>query len=232
MSSDNGLIHRSDEEQKRSIEIYDSFRDELYKRQLSNTENYDKSILTLSSAGLAISLTFLRSVVPLESAEYLWLAKASWICFLVSIILSLIAYLISNAAISKQLSIAEDYYVNKIQSAFNQKNILSELNNMLNYAVGLLFGLAIIAIVIFVTLNLKQGDTKMSDKKIESSDFRPTLESATILNLQHVPVEGISTNSAEIPTMQAAPGETSQQSQVPQQSQSSESQPQESNSGE
>lgn len=81
MSSNNDKIQRNDEEQKRSIEIYDSFRDEFLKRQLSNTESYDKSILTLSSAGLAISLTFLESVVPMETASHLWLMKMSWVFF-------------------------------------------------------------------------------------------------------------------------------------------------------
>ncbi len=95
MSSNNDLIQRTDEEQKRSIELYDKFRDDLLKRQLSNTENYDKSILTLSSAGLAISLTFLKTVVPLENAEYIWLVQFSWVFFLLSILLSLVAYFIS-----------------------------------------------------------------------------------------------------------------------------------------
>jgi hypothetical protein len=148
------LISRTEEDQKRSIEMHDAFRNELLKRQLSNTENYDKSILTLSSAGLAISLTFLKFIVPAEKTEMLILIKASWLFFLMSIIVSLIAYLISNAAITKQLSIAEDYYVKKIAAAANQKNWLAELNNWLNYTVGFLFSGAIITVVVFVIINL------------------------------------------------------------------------------
>jgi hypothetical protein len=213
MSTGSDLIQRTDEEQKRAIAIYDSFRDELLKRQLSNTENYDKSILTLSSAGLAISLVFLKSIVPMEKAECLFLMKTSWVFFLLTILVSLVAYLISNAAITKQLSISEDYYVNRMQSAFNKKNWLSLLNNWLNYCVGVLFGIAIIAVVAFVTLNLKNEDIDMTDKKTETTTTHAVLDSATIPTMQRVSTEGVIKKSAQIPTMQAAPGSTSEQSQ-------------------
>lgn len=229
MSRNNDLIQRTECEQKRSIEIYDSFRDELLKRQLSNTENYDKSILTLSSAGLAISLTFLNSVVQIEHAMHLWLVTTSWICFLLSIILSLVAYLVSNAAVTKQLSIAEDYYVNKLQSAFNKKNWLSLLNNWLNYFVGLLFSAATIAVVVFVILNVSLVGEKMTDKKVDTSNHQVLRESATIPTMQRVLTEGVSINSAQIPTMQAAPGGSSQQ---PPASQPVQSQSQQSDSSE
>ena len=227
MSTSNDLIARTDDEQKRSIEIYDSFRDELLKRQLSNTENYDKSILTLSSAGLAISLTFLKFVVPIEQAQSVFLVKISWACFLLSIIISLAAYLISNAAITQQLKIAEDYYVNKLASAFNKKNWLSTVNNWLNYATGLLFAAAIITVVLFVITNLKSQGETMTDKKVSNSNLVVSQESATIPTMQRVPVEGdLAINSAQIPTMQAAPGSASQS----QSSQSAESQSQDSKS--
>ncbi len=211
MSTNSSLIVRTDEEQKRSIEIYDSFRDELLKRQLSNTENYDKSILTLSSAGLAISLTFLKFVVPVEQAQSIYLVQISWISFLLAIIISLVAYLTSNAAITQQLSIAEDYYVKKLASAFNKKNWLSIINNWLNYVVGLLFAAAITSVVLFVITNIKSQDLTMSDKETKIIRNVATQDSATIPTMQRVPVQGdLATNSAQIPTMQAAPGGTSQ----------------------
>jgi len=225
MSTNNDLINRTPEEQQRSIEMNDSFRDELLKRQLSNTESYDKSILTLSSAGLAISLTFLKFIVPVEQAVSLYLVKVSWVCFLLSITLSLIAYLISNAAITKQLQIAENYYVHKIASAFDKKNWLSEFNNWVNYMVGLLFVVAITMVVIFVIINLKSQEHIMSKKETKVTMQTVQLnDSAIIPTMQRAPLVGkVFTNSAQIPTMQAAPGATSQsqsQSQTNQQAQS------------
>ena len=130
MSSNDKFI-RTEIEQKRCNEIHDKFREELLKRQLSNNEGYDKAILSLSSAGLALSLTAIRFIVPLESAEYLWAIKLSWGLFLVTIIFSLAAYLVGNQAISKQLEIAERYYVDSFVSAQTEKNKYQKLNALL-----------------------------------------------------------------------------------------------------
>lgn len=40
---------KTENEQKRSVKTYDSFRDELLKRQLSNNENHDKPIVPMSA---------------------------------------------------------------------------------------------------------------------------------------------------------------------------------------
>jgi hypothetical protein len=54
---------------EKAQELYERYRDELLKRQLSNSENFDKAILTLSSAGLALYLTAIEHVVPLVAAR-------------------------------------------------------------------------------------------------------------------------------------------------------------------
>lgn len=208
----NNIIKRSPDEQKQAEEIYSSFRNELLQRQLSNTENYDKAILALSSASLAISVTFIKSIVPIKIAQYLWLLTTSWVCFLLSIISSLIAYLVSNAAINMQLEIAEDYYVNEIASAFTKENRLSQINNYLNYFVGLSFVSAMTTLMAFVIVNLNSENTDMSNK--ENTRLTPSVEfndSASVTSMRKVPSDvGISINSAQIPKMQAAPGANSQ----------------------
>ncbi|MGJ8646359.1 MAG: hypothetical protein ACSHXJ_05655 [Marinomonas colpomeniae] len=156
MSNNQQLIARSPEEEKRSTEIFDSYRDELYKRQLSNTEAYDKAILSLSSAGLAMSLAFIRFVIPLEEAKHLLVLKLSWGFFLLSIVVILISFLISNKGISIQLKHAEQYYIKNEQEAFNKFNIYEYINSRLNYLSGALFIIALAFIVGFVIFNLEK----------------------------------------------------------------------------
>ncbi|MBW2741328.1 MAG: hypothetical protein JRE64_21355 [Deltaproteobacteria bacterium] len=182
-------IVRSEKEQERANEMFDALRDELLKRELSNTENYDKAILTLSSASLGLSLTAIRFVVPLESATYIWLIKLGWVLLLFSIITSLAAFLMSNKAISKQLNNARGYYKNGIADAFNRSNIFIKINSFLNYSTGLLFLSALCVILIFVTLNIGTETNTMS-KDIENTKSTPI----TIIK------------SANIPTMEQAPG--------------------------
>ncbi|MEI8574822.1 hypothetical protein J0667_23065 [Methylomonas sp. WH-1] len=117
---------RTEEEQKRCIEIHDAYRAELLKRQLSNTENYDKAILSLSSAALGLSLTAIKLIIPIDLAGHLWSIKLSWVLFLLTIIFSLVSFLISNYGINRQLSIAENYYINALISAQTEKITLKK----------------------------------------------------------------------------------------------------------
>lgn len=187
--------NRTEEQQKRAIEIYDAYRDDLRKRQLSNTEHYDRTILTLSSSGLALSLTAIKFAIPLATAKYLFLLQWSWWSFGATISISIIAYLVSNKALDKQLEIAEDYYSKGIEDAFSKKNWYSTVNDRLNVAVGLTFLIATALIISFVALNIN-GESEMSDKTVKIAAV-----SASIPKMQSI-TEPL---SATIPPMQLAP---------------------------
>ena len=49
-----------DDDQEKFFELYVKEEADLSKRDLSNVENLDKAILSLSSAGLGLSLVFIR----------------------------------------------------------------------------------------------------------------------------------------------------------------------------
>ncbi len=153
---------RINERQSRANEMYNSFRDDLLKRDLSNTENYDKAILTLSSTALAISLTAMKYVVPLETAKYIFFIQLGWGMLWITIFTSLVAFFISNKAISIQLTNAEDYYLKGMEEAFNRPNKFTEINKYLNPITGLIFIVAIFFIVAFVTLNITSYTQSMS----------------------------------------------------------------------
>ena len=66
------------DESERNYEQYLKERDELLKRQLSNSQILDKAILALSSAGLGLSLTFIGKGVSLAEAAQVYLLYFSW----------------------------------------------------------------------------------------------------------------------------------------------------------
>lgn len=196
---------RTEEEQKRCDVIYDKYREDLLKRLLSNNENYDKTIISLSSAGLALSLTAVKFIVPLDLAHNLWLIKLSWFLFLITLICSITAYLVGNKAISKQMVIAENYYIAGLVSAQTERNPYSKINSILNNVTGLFFIFAISLVIFFVTSNLK-GNESMVDKKTTVKKVSFT-DSASIPRMQLAPgTEGKAKLSADIPSMQLAPG--------------------------
>ena len=53
-------------DKKTRSELYAELKEDINKRDLSNSESFDKAILSLSSAGLAISLSFIKFMFLLK----------------------------------------------------------------------------------------------------------------------------------------------------------------------
>ncbi|HVN94987.1 MAG TPA: hypothetical protein VMT62_01025 [Syntrophorhabdaceae bacterium] len=137
--------------------IYEKTREDLLTRDLSNTEKYDNAILTLSTGVLAISLAFIKDIVPLDKSQCLFLLKASWWVFGLSIVSTLLSYILSHFAIKRQLRYAEKYYLDKKERYLRKKNRPKTWTEFLNWASGVLFIAGIVTTICFVSLNLKGG---------------------------------------------------------------------------
>ena len=72
------------DESEKLYELYVKEEEDLSKRDLSNVENLDKAILSLSSAGLGLSLVFIKNVVELSKANHVWVLYGSWLMFVLS----------------------------------------------------------------------------------------------------------------------------------------------------
>ena len=89
--------------------LHDTLRDDLFKRQLSNSENLDRAILMLSSAGLGLSLVFVKGLVPLTKADCMCLLYFSWFLFGSAILSTLVSFFVSQQGIKKQLEMNKQY---------------------------------------------------------------------------------------------------------------------------
>ncbi len=107
--------------------LHDDLRDDLFKRQISNSEMLAKAILSLSSAGIGVSLLFLKSkneqdVVNLVNVNFLhW----SWGGFLSAIICTLVSFFVSQYAILRQLKLNRLYYLEGREEVIKKKNYLN-----------------------------------------------------------------------------------------------------------
>lgn len=181
--------------------LYSEYRNELLKRQLSNNESYDKAILTLSSSGLALSLAIYNlSTIEHSNTTHLILA---WLFYLLAILISIAAYLISNKAIDKQIDIAERYYIQQDLNSYNEKNWFSAANNLLNPAAGISLIVAIAFTLVFFHQTVKTKEVAMStDNKVTHA----VIDSASIPRMVNQSSVGDRVqNSAQIPRMQAVP---------------------------
>jgi len=188
-----------DKDKQKREDIYQRTRDDLLKRQLSNSENFDKAILTLSSAGLGLSLTFIKHVVQFDAAQNHWLLVLSWVMFVLSILVTLVSFHISQAGIAKQLEIAEDYYLKDVKDALERPNNAAVYTERAGYFSATTFLIAIIALVLFISLNINRKENKMSDEqKHQSGDTQKLEGGAPVPQLQKVIID----KGATIPALQ------------------------------
>jgi hypothetical protein len=133
---------------------YAEFREELVKKQNSNSENYDKSILTVSSAGLGLSLAFIKDVVPLTQVPCRTLLVQSWGLFAAAIVVTILSFQTSQLSIGTSLAHADEYYLKGKDEYLNKKNMWASVTNVLNWISGALFVAAVLWTAYFIATNL------------------------------------------------------------------------------
>lgn len=185
-----------DDIQKDRQRIYERNRDDLLKRQLSNAENFDKAILTYSSTGLAISLTFLKDYGQHTALVGHWLLYMSWAAFVAAIVLTIVSYMVSQKAISEQLEIAE----NHLRTGEYNHSALGRYIDLVNLFAGLCFIGAVILTTVFISLNVERGSNMANTKnELQNAAGLPRLQ-------------GFAMDGAPLPRMQAMPATTVQSS--------------------
>jgi hypothetical protein len=183
-----------DDEQKIRNELFGKYREDVLRRQLSNTENYDKAVLSLGTTFLGFSLGFLKDFVIYKNAIVAWLLPMSWVLFCVSIVATIASFFVSQKGLSTQLEYAEKYYLENDSSYLTKKNHAAALTDIANLGSAVSFVFAVITTIVFVIFNLENG-VNMSQKRIHGIAF----DGASVPSLQ------LFTKGASIPTMQLAP---------------------------
>ena len=133
---------------------YDATRDDLLARQLSNSVEFDKSILTLSTGMLALSLAFIKDVVDLSHARYTPFLIFSWGLFGGAIISTLLSFMTSQMGIDRQLDYAEKYYLHDLKEYRTKINVPARVTDWLNRLAGIFFVLAVTLTIAFVIQNV------------------------------------------------------------------------------
>lgn len=177
---------------------------ELRKRQLSSSENFDKSILTYSSAGLALSLGFLKDFILIKSASYSSLLYWSWALFTVATIITIVSFLVSYFAQENMLPRAERYYYQGDRKAFTERNWFDIAVTSLNLISGLAFVLALGFTTFFVSVNLEKANQM---KNFNTSNI--SNEGIAVPKMQKTQGSNDFTKGLPTPTLQQVPATVS-----------------------
>lgn len=179
-------------------------RAEIQECHVANAQAFDKAILTLSSAFLALSIGFVQDFVPLNLAVYLWLLVVSWIALTGSILFTMVSFLLGQKAALIQLEHAVQYYLNEKSEYLNKPNRATQAAKCTDRVSAVLFGLAVVATLAFVLLNLEGAKTVAKQKQQVSGTVLE--KSMTPLPLTPaVDDGGVQTSVSPMPMTPAAP---------------------------
>jgi hypothetical protein len=137
--------------------LYEQTKAELISKQVANSTSYDTAILTLSSAFLALSVTFVKDVVaPLSEASLLWVLFASWFCYCGAIVSTVVSFMVGQAGYRELISAAERYYLKGDATAHQVSVVISKRIETLNIANGACFVFGTAFTLIFTVANFNR----------------------------------------------------------------------------
>jgi hypothetical protein len=160
-------------EKSRAEELHDEYRKKVWEDSTSQSESFDRYLLTLSGGALALSITFLKEVVPLQNAVCIPLLIVSWVWFILCILITLISFRISIQALEKMVPFLNEFYLEGNAEAFNKhlESLWTKAVDWCAYAGIIFFVLGLLFTMMFVGANLLGGKTVSQENvtKVSSS---------------------------------------------------------------
>ena len=136
-----------------AYKVYLDERAKLIQSQAEETHKFDKAILTLAAGAFGFSLAFIKEIVPeIKNGTFIWLLT-SWVGFGLSLLSTLISFLVSQIACRKQIKIVEKEFFGE-EKKMGHKNKAARWTFGLNIASITAFILGVILLVVFVSVNV------------------------------------------------------------------------------
>jgi hypothetical protein len=126
--------------------------DAAYETVNRDQAEYDKQLLTLSAGFLAVSIAFIKDVVPLKEAEFLPLLYGGFGLLVCCIFLVLSSYQVSIAGNLKAKEYWDSLHTGHLDVKFPNGHV--KLVRWLNLSSGIVFFSGVFLFVTFVILNL------------------------------------------------------------------------------
>lgn len=140
---------------KTRYDVYFQERNSLINAELEQARSFDKYILTLAAGTFGLSLVFIEKIAPHPEGGTIWLLVTAWATFGASILSTLISFLFSQAACSKQREILDKWYKESAELKEDEiKNEFAAWTKGLNWASMGLFISGVAFLITFSILNL------------------------------------------------------------------------------
>jgi len=195
---------------------YREERGKLLDVEQEQGRTYDKYLLTLSGGALGLSLTFIREIVPVGRAQWVWLILLAWLGLLATVLMVLRMMRLSQDGHETFRNILDEeaekggreYWkrVRERQDKCEHPRKIDRLNRASLWS----FGAALVLLFAFTVINLSVSteDNKMSEKSDtlgENKSHKPALGPTDQVTIPTAPVINESVKPPLGPVDQAPP---------------------------
>ena len=172
---------------ERAVTLHDEYRKKVWEDSVSGSENFDKYLITFSTGALALSLSFIKDIVPLKDAIWIPLLIVSWVAFILAALVTLISFRFSLSALERMVPVLHDYYLNGKPEAYDKHmdDLRTRAIDWCAWGGLILFVLGLICTMIFVSGNIvranemaKKGNPIRIDR-IDSGSKPPAMTPVT-----------------------------------------------------
>jgi hypothetical protein len=175
MCQENQEKSETNEDEDLKYKTYIEERKSLLDAKLEGSRLFDKAILTLAAGSFALSLTFIKQIIQSTIHNH-WILILAWICFGVSILSTLVSFLVSQEGCSRQIEILEQTFFANEKSKNKLINIPGVWTRRLNWLSIISFITGVLFLTLFVVINFTTnigGKTAMSNKEKFNEGFVP-----------------------------------------------------------
>lgn len=154
------------------------YRKHLVEVSVRSQESLDRGLLTLSGGALGVSIVFLKDIVGEQAAEVLWVLLLAWICWTATIVAVLATFWWARRASETAIARCDDGTI--WDHAHAPGGVFSSLTRKFNAVAGITFFVGIVAMLVFVGLNLSERNTRYEQRsgKVESPAADPDAKAA------------------------------------------------------
>lgn len=127
----------------------EAYLQRLYAALGETSRDFDRTVLSLASGALVLSITFLRDIAP--DLESRWIIIAAWTFLGLSMCLTLVSYVTSERALLRAF---KDHFDGKEEDARGGR--WGWLTDLMNWGAGSCFIAGVLFLIVFAITNLPE----------------------------------------------------------------------------
>lgn len=161
------------DDSQRRLDEFNKFREYHLANLKESYTQADNLVLTLSSALLGLSISFVKDVVPIQRIVSLPSLITSWILLSASILVILFSYFAAQSENATQIDYGHEYFVNRKEEFFNKKTRWSGWTVRCNRVAATCFVLGLALTIYFMSVNFSQERNYHEREQAKSGNQNP-----------------------------------------------------------